>query len=348
VGTVAGVSPAVSHPAITYDDVQRAAARLRGVAHRTPVLTSQTLDDATGAHLWLKAENLQRVGAFKFRGGYNRVSTLSPGQLRAGVAASSSGNHAQAVALSARLMGSRATILMPTDAPGSKRAATLGYGATVIGYDRYGDDREALLAELCERDGLTPVHPYNDPWVMAGQGTVALELFEQAAGLDVLVVCLGGGGLLAGCATVAAELSPATVVVGVEPQASPDWQRSLAAGRRTAVPVGRTIADGQQLDIPGELTWPVVAPLVHHVVTVTDEQIVATMRTLFERLKVVVEPSGASALAAVLGGSLSEVMDVAGLRVGVTLSGGNLDAARFAALLTTTPTPPATSGGVSV
>jgi threo-3-hydroxy-L-aspartate ammonia-lyase len=319
--------------ALTLDDVQQAAGRLQGVAHRTPVLTSQTLDDATGARLLLKAENLQRVGAFKFRGGYNRVSTLTPHQLRVGVAASSSGNHAQAVALSARLMGSRATILMPSDAPGSKRAATLDYGATVIGYDRYADDREALLNELCERDGLTPVHPYNDLWVMAGQGTVALELFEQAGPLDVLVVCLGGGGLLAGCATVAAALSPSTIVVGVEPEASPDWQRSLAAGRRTSVPVGRTIADGQQLDVPGALTWPVVAPLVHHVVTVTDEQIVATMRTLFERLKVVVEPSGASALAAVLGGALGDALDVAGLRVGVTLSGGNIDSARFTDLL---------------
>jgi len=329
---------------LSLGDVQQAAARLRGVAHRTPVLTSTTLDEATGAHLLLKAENLQRVGAFKFRGGYNRVSTLTPTQLRAGVAASSSGNHAQAVALSAALLGSRATILMPSDAPGSKRAATVGYGATVISYDRYADDREALLAELCERDGLTPVHPYNDPWVMAGQGTVALELFEQAGPLDVLVVCLGGGVLLAGCATVAAAVSPSTVVVGVEPQASPDWQRSLAAGRRTVVPVRRTIADGQQLDVPGELTWPIVSPLVHHVVTVTDEQIVATMRTLFERLKVVVEPSGASALAAVLGGALGQVMDVAGLRIGVTLSGGNVDTARFTSLLADRSGPPDASG----
>jgi threo-3-hydroxy-L-aspartate ammonia-lyase len=326
-----------ARPVIGYADIEAARQRLAGIAHRTPVLTSRTLDAAVGARLFLKAENLQRIGAFKIRGAYNKVASLPPDQVAAGVAAVSSGNHAQAVALSARLHGTRAVILMPHDAPQSKRDATIGYGATVLGFDRYGDDREQLLAELCDREGLAPVHAYDDAEVMAGQGTVAVELLEQVADLgeqlDVLVVCLGGGGLLAGCATAAAQLSPATRVVGVEPAASPDWQRSLAAGQRVRVPVGRTIADGQQLDRPGALTWATATANLHHVVTVTDEQILAAMRLLFERLRVVVEPSGASALAAVLGGALAEVMPVGGLRIGVTLSGGNVDILRFAHLL---------------
>jgi threonine dehydratase len=314
---------------VDLDDVRAAASRLAGVAHRTPVLTSRTLDAITGATLLLKAENLQRVGAFKFRGAYHRISTLSDAERAPGVAASSSGNHAQAVALSARLCGTTATILMPTDAPASKRDATRGYGAEVIEFDRYADDREALLADLARTRGLAVVHPYDDPWVMAGAGTVALELIEDAGPLDLLVVCLGGGGLLAGCSAAARSLLPGVRIVGVEPAASPDWQRSLARGERVRVEVGRTIADGQQLDIPGRLTWPVVSPLVDDVVTVTDAQIAATMRLAFDRLRVVLEPSGASALAAVLAG----LVDVAGRRVGVTLSGGNIDAARFGQIL---------------
>ncbi len=316
-------------PQITLDDVRAAAARLAGVAHRTPVLTSRTLDARTGATLLLKAENLQRAGAFKIRGAYNRISTLAGAELAAGVAASSSGNHAQAVALAAGLCGTTATILMPTDAPASKRAATREYGAEVVDFDRYSDDREAMLSELADRRGLAVVHPYDDPWVMAGAGTATLELIEDAGPLDVLVVCVGGGGLLAGAAATARALLPGLRLVGVEPAASPDWQRSLAAGERVRVEVGRTIADGQQLDIPGRLTWPTAATELDQVVTVTDAQIAATMRLVFDRLRVVLEPSGASALAAVLSG----LVDVAGLRVGVTLSGGNVDAARFTQIL---------------
>ena len=314
---------------LSLEDVRRAAARLDGVAHRTPVLTSSTLDALVGAEVQLKAEGLQRGGAFKFRGAYNTISSLSDGELARGVCAGSSGNHAQAVALAARLCGTRATILMPRDAPASKRAATEGYGAEVVEYDRYEDDRELLVAALAEERGMTVVHPYDDPRVMAGAGTVALELLEDAGELDLLLVPVGGGGLISGCATVVKALSPATRVVGVEPQASDDVARSKASGRRERVAVGRTIADGQQLPTPGAHTWRVIDALVDDVVTVSDEQIVAAMRLLFERLKVVAEPSGASALAALLAGAQHE----AGSRVGVVLSGANVDAARFATLL---------------
>ena len=318
-----------ARPAPTLADVRRAAERLHGVAHRTPVLTSSTLDALVGAEVHLKAEGLQRAGAFKFRGAYNAVSSLSAEALAGGVLAGSSGNHAQAVALSARLCGTNATILMPRDAPASKRAATEGYGARVVEYDRYADDRDALLAELSAQRGLHVVHPYDDALVMAGAGTTALELLEDAGEFDLLLVPVGGGGLISGCATVVKALAPATRVVGVEPLASDDVTRSKASGRRERVVVGKTIADGQQLPAPGVLTWPVIDALVDDVVTVSDEQIVAAMRLLFERLKVVAEPSGASALAALLAGGLHEV----GSRVGVVLSGANVDAARFAALL---------------
>jgi len=313
------------------DDVRRAAARLAGVAHRTPVVRSRTLDAMLDARVALKAEGLQRVGAFKFRGAYNAVATLTEddASLR-GVCAASSGNHAQALALSARLCGTRATILMPHDAPAAKRAATAGYGAEVIGFDRYADDRYALQAQLAEDRGLTIVPAYDDPRVIAGAGTTALELLEDAGGeMDLLVVPVGGGGLISGCAIAVAALSPATRVVGVEPQASDDVARSKQSGRRERVTVGPTIADGQQLATPGELTWPIIDQLVDEVVTVSDEEIVAAMRLLFERCKLVAEPSGASALAALLAGTIPAV----GLRVGVVLSGANVDAARFAQLV---------------
>ena len=313
----------------TLDDVRRAASRLDGVAHRTPVVTSATLDALVGAEVHLKAEGLQRGGAFKFRGAYNAISSLSDDALAAGVLAASSGNHAQAVALAARLRGTSATILMPRDAPASKRAATEAYGATIVGYDRYADDRELLLAQLSGQRGLHVVHPYDDPLVMAGAGTTALELLEDVGELDLLLVPVGGGGLISGCATVVKALSPTTRVVGVEPLASDDVARSKASGRRERVTVGQTIADGQQLPTPGARTWPVIDALVDDVVTVSDEQIVAAMRLLFERLKVVAEPSGATALAALLGGALHEAHS----RVGVVLSGANVDAARFAALV---------------
>jgi threonine dehydratase len=310
---------------IELDDVRRAAERLDGVAHRTPVVTSRTLDERTGATVRLKPENLQRIGAFKFRGAYNTVAALEPAERDRGVVTASSGNHAQALALSAALHGIPATILMPEDAPASKAAATAGYGARVERFDRYAADRDALLAELAEREGLTVVHPYDDERIMAGQGTAALELIEDAGALDVLLVPVGGGGLIAGCATAAAALCPDVRVVGVEPAVGDDTARSLAAGERVRVPVGRTIADGQQLDIPGAHTFPVVQARVDAIATVTDEEIVAAMRFAFERLKLILEPSGASALAALLHGKA----DTAGARTGVILSGGNVDVDRF-------------------
>ncbi len=314
---------------ISFEDVQAAARRIEGLAHRTPVLTSRALDDATGAHVYLKAENLQRVGAFKFRGACNAVAALDPDVRARGVATVSSGNHAQALALAARLHGVKATILMPDDAPPGKLAATKGYGAEVIGFDRYATDREALLAELVAERGLVPVHPYDDPFVMAGQGTVALELLEQAGPLDLLLVCVGGGGLIAGCATAARALSPDTSVIGVEPEEGDDTRRSLEAGERVRIPVPRTIADGQQLPIPGEMTFPVVQRLVDSIAVASDPEIVSAMRFLFERLKTVAEPSGACALAALLAGRVQ----ARGLRVGVTISGGNVGPERFAELM---------------
>jgi threo-3-hydroxy-L-aspartate ammonia-lyase len=301
------------------DDVRAAARVLEGVAHRTPVVTSRTL----GEGVFLKPECLQRVGAFKFRGAYNKIASLPKG---APVLAYSSGNHAQAVALAAQLLGSQATILMPEDAPASKLAATRGYGAEVVTFDRYRDDREALADALAAERGLELVRPYDDPLVMAGQGTAALELIEDAGPFDVLVVPLGGGGLIAGCATIAKELGVARVV-GVEPETGNDWQQSFAAGKRVEINVPRTIADGLQTHMPGELTWAVASRLVDEVVTVTDAQIIVAMRFAFERLKLVIEPSGAVGIAALLNGLIP------GGRVGVIISGGNVGADRFAELL---------------
>ena len=315
---------------LSLADVRAAAARLDGVAHRTPVITSRTLDERLDARVHLKAETLQRVGAFKFRGAYNAISALDPEARVRGVCTASSGNHAQAVALAARLCATRATILMPRDAPAAKRAATESYGADVIEFDRYGDDREALLTALAAERSLAVVHPFDDPRVMAGQGTAALELLEQAGELDALVVPVGGGGLVSGCATVVRALCPPARIVGVEPEASDDVARSLAAGARERVTVGRTIADGQQTETPGEHTWPVIEALVDELATVSDDEIRAAMRFCFARLKLVVEPSGASALAALLAGRVT--LDP-GARVGVLLSGGNADPAVFAAAL---------------
>jgi threonine dehydratase len=313
------------------DDVRRAAERLAGVAHRTPVLTSSAVDALVGAQLSFKCETFQRVGAFKFRGAYNALASLEPDVRMRGVCAASSGNHAQALALAAALWEVPAVILMPEDAPALKRAATESYGAEVVTFDRYRDDREALTRTLAAERGLAPVHPFDNPAVMAGQGTVALELLEQVGSerLDAVVVPVGGGGLISGCATVIKALAPGTRVVGVEPEASDDVARSLASGRREQVSVGPTIADGQQLPSPGELTWPVIRERVDEVVTVGDDQIVSAMRLLFERMKLVVEPSGACAFAAVLAGAVP----VAGQRLGVVLSGGNVGAEAFAALM---------------
>jgi threonine dehydratase len=310
---------------IELDDVRRAAARLVGVAHRTPLVTSRTLDERTGARVRLKPENLQRIGAFKFRGAYNTVASLSPEERARGVATASSGNHAQALTLAAALHEIPATILMPEDAPASKAAATAGYGARIVRFDRYSANRDALVAELAEREGLTVVHPYDDERVMAGQGTAALELIEDGGELDLLLVPVGGGGLISGSATAATALCPGCRVIGVEPAVGDDTKRSLAAGERVVVPVQRTIADGQQLETPGARTFPVIRERVAAVVTVSDAEIVDAMRFAFERLKLVLEPSGASALAALL----ARKVDASGLRTGVILSGGNVDVARF-------------------
>jgi len=269
------------------------------------------------------------VGAFKFRGAYNAIAALDPAARARGVLTFSSGNHAQAIALAAKLHGIPATIVMPHDAPATKVAATAGYGAELVRYDRYTQHREDLGTALATERGLTLIPPYDHPDVIAGQGTVALELVEDAGPLDVLVVCVGGGGLIAGCA-LAATATGSTRVVGVEPAAGDDVRRSLRAGERVTIPVPHTIADGQQTTSPGELNFPIIQRLVDDVVTVTDEEIVAAMVVAFERMKVVLEPSGASALAAVLSG---HVPAVAGKRVGVTLSGGNVGAARFAELV---------------
>ena len=314
---------------ITPDDVAAAARRLAGVANRTPVFTSRALDERLGAKLFLKAEQFQRGGAFKFRGAYNTVSSLSEDELARGVVAASSGNHAQALSIAAALVGTKATIFMPQDAPASKRAATEGYGARVIEFDRYVDDREAIVRELVERDGLTPVHPYDDARIMAGAGTSTLELLEEAGPLDLVVIPAGGGGQLSGGAVAASGVAEPPRVIGVEPTAVGQWRASLAAGRRVRVEVGRTIADGQQLPTPGERTFAVVEALVEDVVGVEDDQILAGMRYLFERQKLVTEPSGSSALAAMLSG----LVEVKGLRVGVVLSGGNIAADRFVALM---------------
>lgn len=318
-----------ARPVISPDDVAAAAARLDGVAHHTPVATSRTLDELVGATVLLKTENLQRGGAFKFRGAYNKLSRLTAAELSRGVCAWSSGNHAQAVALSAAMLGTHATILMPEDAPSAKRAATEGYVADVLTYDRYTEDREAIARELAEVRGLVPVPAYDDPLVMAGQGTAALELIEDGGPLDALVVPMSGGGLMAGCGTAARGLLPDVELFGAEPTAGDDTLRSLRAGERVRIPVPRTIADGQQVEIPGVLTFDVNRRQLTDVLLVDDSELVATMTLLFERLKTVAEPSGASALAAVLGNA-----DLfRGKRVGVILSGGNVGLERFVSLL---------------
>jgi threo-3-hydroxy-L-aspartate ammonia-lyase len=315
---------------IELQDVEAAAGRLHGVAHRTPVVTSRTLDARAGASVYVKPENLQRGGAFKFRGAYATICSLTQAERDRGVAAYSSGNHAQAVAIAASLLGTRAVILMPADAPAAKVDATRGYGADVVTYDRYTEDREALGKALAEERGLTLVPPYDHPCVMAGQGTVALELLADTPDLELLVVPVGGGGLIAGCSTAAKALRPGIRVVGVEPEGGDDTKQSLAAGERVALDVPRTIADGLQATTPGELTFEVNSRLVDEVVTVTDAQLVDAMRFAFDRLKLVIEPSGAAGLAALLEGAIPEAKS---RRVGVVISGGNVGAARFAELV---------------
>jgi len=321
--------------AISYADVEAAAQRLRGVAHRTPVLTSRTANERTGGALFFKCENLQRMGAFKFRGAYNALVRFTPAQRKAGVLAYSSGNHAQAIALAARLLDMPAVIVMPKDAPPLKIEATRGYlagtrGAEVVLYDRYSEDREALSARIAAERGMTLIPPYDHPHVMAGQGTAAKELFEDAGALDLLLVCVGGGGLVSGCAVAARALAPQCAVIGVEPEAGNDVQQSFRKGEIVHIDVPRTIADGAQTQHPGKLTFPVIRALVREIATVSDAQLVHAMRFFAERMKLVVEPTGCLAAAAALEGAVP----VQGKRIGIIVSGGNIDLARYAQLLT--------------
>jgi threonine dehydratase len=315
--------------AVTLEDVRAAAARIDGVAHRTPVLRSRTLDARVGAEVFVKCENFQRAGAFKFRGAYNAVSQLSAGQLTKGVVAYSSGNHAQAIALAARELGTKATVLMPEDAPPSKRAAAAGYGAEVVAYDRYTADRATLARSLADERGLTLIPPYEHPHVIAGQGTATLELLQQVGPLDALLVPVGGGGLIAGSATAATALQPAIRVIGVEPEGGDDTKRSLEAGERIRIPVPRTVADGLATETPGELTFSINRRLVDEIAVARDDEILEAMRWAFDCLKIVVEPSGAVGLAALLAGRIRPLPP----RVGVVLSGGNIGTRRFAGLV---------------
>lgn len=309
-------------------DVLVAARRLQGVAHRTPVFTSRTLDEMVGCRVFLKAENLQRSGAFKFRGAYNKLASLGPQERERGVVTYSSGNHAGAVALAARLVGTTAVIVMPTDAPAAKVEATRGYGASVVTYDRYREDREEVAATVGRERGLTLVPPFDDPVVMAGQGTAALELFDEVEGLDALVVPVSGGGLIAGSAVVAAAQPQPVRVIGVEPEAGDDTRQSLQRGERVTIAVPRTIADGLQVVAPGRLTFEVNRRLVSEVVVVSDDELLAAMAFAFDRMKIVTEPSGAAGLAAVLAGAGGGAP-----RVGVILSGGNVGLERFVELM---------------
>ncbi len=315
---------------IGVDDVRAAARGLEGVANRTPVLTSRTLDGMVGAVVHVKAECFQRGGAFKFRGAYTKIASLDDDARSRGVVAYSSGNHAQAVAIAAQLLSTHATILMPADAPTAKVDATRGYGAKIVEYDRWTENREEIGAELAAEHGLELVKPYDDPLVMAGQGTAALELLEDVPELDLLVAPVGGGGLIAGCSTAVKGLRPEIRVVGVEPEAGDDTRRSLAAGQRVHVGVPRTIADGLQAAEPGELTFEVNRKNVDEVVIATDAEILDAMAFLFDRMKIVTEPSGAIGVAALLAGRIEPPR---GRRVGVIVSGGNVGVARFAELL---------------
>jgi threo-3-hydroxy-L-aspartate ammonia-lyase len=314
---------------IAPDAVEAAAARIGSQAHRTPVMTSSRIDAVLGATVLFKCENLQRGGAFKFRGAFHALSRFDAAQRRAGVVAYSSGNHAQAVALGASIIGMPAVIVMPHDAPAAKVAATAGYGAEIVRYDRFTQDRVALGAEIARVRGLTLVPPYDHPDVIAGQGTAARELFADAGPLDALFVPLGGGGLLAGTLLAAAACAPDCRVYGVEPAAGDDGRRSLEAGEIVRIPTPDTIADGAQTQFLGDHTFPVIRERVAGIATATDAELVAAMRELAATMKLIVEPTGALGFA----GARSAAPGLAGKRVGVILSGGNVDLGRYAALI---------------
>jgi threonine dehydratase len=315
----------------TYDDVVAAAGRIAGVAHRTPVLTSRTVDAELGAQVFFKCENLQRMGAFKFRGAYNALAKFDAAQRKAGVIAFSSGNHAQGIALAARELGMPATIVMPQDAPAAKVAATQGYGANVVFYDRYTQDREQITRDLAERNGLTLIPPYDHADVLAGQGTAARELFEEVGELDAFFVCLGGGGLLSGSALSTRALSPKCKLYGVEPEAGNDGQQSFRSGAIVHIDTPKTIADGAQTQHLGNITFPIIRRDVDDILTVSDAQLVDAMRFFATRMKLVVEPTGCLGFAA----ARARAAELQGKKVGVLISGGNVDMERFCALLAT-------------
>ena len=313
--------------AVSFEDVLEAARRIGGVAHRTPLMTSRTLDERVSAQVFLKCEGFQRAGAFKFRGAYNAVSRLTEEEKRRGVLAYSSGNHAQAVALASRIVGASATIVMPDDAPAAKRRATEGYGARVVSYDPATDDREEIARALQKEAPMVLVPPFDHPHVIAGQGTAALELLGEAGDLDLLLVPCGGGGLLAGSALVAASRAPGCRVIGVEPELGDDGNRSFRTGTLQTVKNPRTIADGARTPSLGKLTFPIIRALAADMTVASDDELVATMRFVWERLKIIVEPTGVLGLAALMAGR------VKGKRVGVVLSGANVDLATLAPLL---------------
>jgi threo-3-hydroxy-L-aspartate ammonia-lyase len=316
-------------PLPTYDDVVQAAGRIAGVANRTPVLTSRTVDGAFGAQVYFKCENMQRMGAFKFRGAYNALMKFTPEQRRAGVVAFSSGNHAQAIALSAKLLGIPATIVMPQDAPAAKVAATRGYGGNVVLYDRYTEDREQIGRDLAQKHGLTLIPPYDHPDVIAGQGTAAKELFEEVGPLDALFVCLGGGGLLSGSALATRALAPDCRLYGVEPEAGNDGQQSFRTGAIVHIDTPQTIADGAQTQHLGNVTFPIIRRDVDDILTATDADLVECMRFFAERMKIVVEPTGC------LGFAAARRMrdELRGKKVGILVSGGNIDLAKLSGFL---------------
>lgn len=314
---------------VSIQDVRAAAERLRGVAHRTPVVTSRSLDERVGARVFLKCENLQRMGAFKFRGAYNRIALLSPAERARGVVAYSSGNHAQGVALAAKLLGVHATVVMPSDAPESKKAAARGYGAEIVEYERARSHRETIAQSIADERGATLVPPFDDPRVIAGAGTAALEMLEDAGELDAIVTPVGGGGLMGGSAIAAHGADSRIRIYGVEPESGDDFRRSLERGEIVRIEVPRTIADGLQTQAPSALTLAIAREHEACVVTVGDDDLCDAMRFAFERLKLVIEPSGAAGLAALLSGTIS----LPGKRVGVIVSGGNVDAPRYARYL---------------
>ena len=313
----------------TFADVVAASERIAGVAHATPVKTSRTINEQLGAEVFFKCENMQRMGAFKFRGGYNSLAKFTPEQRKAGVVAFSSGNHAQAIALSARLLGIPATIVMPHDAPAAKVAATKGYGAQVVIYDRYKEDREQIGRDLAAKHGLTLIPPYDHADVIAGQGTAAKELLEEVGPLDFVFAPLGGGGLLAGTALSTRALSPNATIYGVEPEAGNDGQQSFRSGSIVHIETPKTIADGAQTQHLGNLTFPIIKREVNDILTASDEQLRAEMRFFAERMKMVVEPTGCLGLAA----ARAIKTQLQGKRIGIIISGGNVDIPRYAELL---------------